>query len=49
MAEKAARKETGYEERLRPLLAGEHEDLLGYLRENIGGMSFDAATGKWER
>ena len=34
---------------LQAIVAGEHPDLIGYLRENIDRMTFDPATRKWTR
>ena len=47
IAEKAARKETEYEECLRSLLTGEHADAVGFVRENLAELKFDAKSGKW--
>lgn len=47
VGEQAAREEDGYEERLRSLVAGEHADIIAYIRENLAKMKFDAASGKW--
>lgn len=47
MAEQAARGKKWEAEQLAGLVAGEHADLLGWLREHIGSLRFDAAAGRW--
>ncbi|WP_035602875.1 hypothetical protein [Haloferula sp. BvORR071] len=47
VAEKAARHESGYEERLRSLVAGQPQDAVAYVRTNLGKMKYDAATKTW--
>ncbi len=47
IAEKAARHESGYEERLRSLVTGQPQDAVGYVRTNLGKMKFDAGTKTW--
>jgi hypothetical protein len=48
-AEQAARGKKWELGALKGLVAGEHPDLLAYLRENIDGMTFDPAARKWNR
>lgn len=48
-AEQAAVGKKWETERLVELVAGEHQDLIGYLRENIDQMKFDPATRRWIR
>ncbi|WP_367872532.1 hypothetical protein [Luteolibacter sp. Populi] len=47
VAEKAARGESGYEDSLRGLIAGQPQDAIGYARTNLGKMKFDAGTRTW--
>lgn len=47
--EQAARGKKWEGEQLPALVAGDHEDLIGYLRENIDQMKFDPETRKWGR
>jgi hypothetical protein len=46
-AEQAARGHKWEKERLADLVDERHEDLIGYLRKNIGRMKFDPTTRKW--
>lgn len=46
-AEHAARGKKWEAEQLAGLVAGRHADLLGWLREHIGSLRFDAAAGRW--
>jgi hypothetical protein len=46
-AEQAARGHKWEQERLANLVEGGHEDLIGYLRENIDRMTYDSTTRKW--
>ena len=48
-AEQAARGKKWETDMLKGLVAGEHADLLAYLRENIDKMTFDPAARKWSR
>ncbi|QJE97591.1 hypothetical protein [Luteolibacter luteus] len=47
IAEKAAKKEQGQEDRLRSLVAGEPADAVGFVRVNLEKMRFDEGSGKW--
>ena len=47
VAEKAARRETGYDERLRILVTGQPQDAVNYVRTNLGKMKIDATTKTW--
>jgi hypothetical protein len=47
VAEKAARRETGYKERLESLLKDKHQDPVGFVRENLEMIRFDPGSGKW--
>ena len=44
----AARGNNGYAKQLSSLVAGQHGDLIAYLRENFGRLRFDPATRKWQ-
>ena len=48
-AEQAARGHKWEQERLPNLVDGGHDDLVGYLRENIDRMRFDSTKRKWSR
>lgn len=47
VAEKAARRQGGYDERLRSLVTGQPQDAVGYVRANLGKMRYDAGTKTW--
>ncbi|GAA5127629.1 hypothetical protein JIN84_08420 [Luteolibacter yonseiensis] len=47
LAEKAAGGKKWENEQLSALVDGEHQDLIGYLRENIDRLKYDAGTRKW--
>lgn len=47
-AEQAARGKKWELEQLKGLVAGEHADLIPYLRENIDSMKFDPVARKWK-
>lgn len=47
IGEKAALGETDYKERLESLLKEKHEDPVGFVRENLETIRFDADSGKW--
>lgn len=48
-AEQAARGKKWETDAIKGLVAGDPPDLLAYLRENIGGMTYDPAARKWKR
>lgn len=48
-AEQAARGKNWEMEQLKGLVAGEHADLLAYLREHVDVMKFDPVARKWGR
>lgn len=47
LAEKAAVGKKWEDEQLSALVDGDHQNLIGYLRENIDRMKYDPATKKW--
>lgn len=47
LGEFAARGNGWYAKQLGTLVAGQHGDLIGYLRENLGRFRFDPATHQW--
>jgi len=47
IAEKAARREKGYQELLKSLAQAADEDVVGWVRKNIATLKFDPGTGKW--
>ncbi|MEO5915511.1 MAG: hypothetical protein ABIS50_14860 [Luteolibacter sp.] len=48
-AEQAARGEMPEVSQIAGLVEGEHDDLIGFLRENIDHMKFDPAARKWHK
>lgn len=47
LAEEAARGKKWESERLVELVAGEHDDLIGFVRENLDSLKYDPETWKW--
>ena len=48
IAEEAARGKKWEREQLTNLVAGEHEDVVGFVREHLGKLRFDPSSRQWK-